>query len=59
MASSPRELIGFGVDHRSDAINIDIGAQVVVRCTPAHIRQIRAGFAVTGLPPLVHSRCTF
>ncbi|MQY26306.1 hypothetical protein NRB56_18690 [Nocardia sp. RB56] len=28
-------------------------------CTPAHIRQVGAGFAVTELRPLVRSRCTF
>jgi hypothetical protein len=52
MASPPEELTGFGVDDVHHAC-------VVVRCRPAQIRQIPAGFAVTGLPPLVHSRCTF
>ena len=51
LASPPEELTRFGVD--------DVHHAVVVRCTPAQIRQVRAGFAVTGLPPLVHSRCTF
>jgi hypothetical protein len=52
VASSPRELIGFGVDdvHLHHA---------VVRCAPAQIRQVRAGFAVTERPTLVHSRYTF
>jgi hypothetical protein len=52
MASSPEELTGFGLDDAHHAL-------VVAHCRPAQIRQIRAGFAVTGLRPLVHSRCTF
>jgi hypothetical protein len=51
MASPPAELPGFGVDHHAMSA-------VVVRCTPARIRQVRAGFAVTELQPLVHLRYT-
>jgi hypothetical protein len=51
-ASPPPELNGFGVDDVHHA-------RVVVRCRPAQIRQVRAGFAITELPALVHSRCTF
>jgi hypothetical protein len=50
LASPPLELNGFGVNTHT---------QGVVRCRPAHIRQVGAGFAVTELPALVRSRCTF
>jgi hypothetical protein len=50
VASPPMELNGFGVDPT-------VGE--VVHCRPAHIRQVGAGFAVTELPALVRSRCTF
>lgn len=50
VASSPRELNGFGVDTPDgDAVH----------CRPAHIRQVGAGFGVTERRPLVRSRCTF
>ena len=55
MASPPLELDGFGVDHTP----ANISGHVVTHCAPAHIRQVGAGFAVTELPPLIHSRCTF
>ena len=29
------------------------------RCFPARIHQVRAGFLLTGVPPLVHTSCTF
>lgn len=45
------ELLGFGVDHQH--------LLTVVHCTPAHIHQVRAGFAVTERRTLVHSRYTF
>ena len=50
VASPPMELNGFGV-------GLTVGE--AVHCRPAHIRQVRAGFAVTELPALVRSRCTF
>lgn len=34
-------------------------AQVDVHCFPAQIRQVRAGSTLVGVPPLVHSSCTF
>ena len=49
MASPPLELNGFGVDPHPG----------VVRCTPAHIHQVGAGFAVTERLTLVRLRCTF
>ena len=49
VASPPPELNGFGVEPTTG----------FVHCRPAHIHQVGAGFAVTGLPPLVHSRYTF
>ena len=52
MASPPSELNGFGVDDPANG-------HAVTHCTPAHIHQIGAGFAVTELQPLVHLRCTF
>lgn len=51
VASPPLELNGFGVDTQP--------TKGAVRCKPAHIRQIGAGFAVTERPALVRSRCTF
>jgi|NGEPerStandDraft_6_1074524.scaffolds.fasta_scaffold103221_2 hypothetical protein len=51
LASSPTELDGFEVDRRPKA--------TLTRCTPAHIHQVRDGFAITGLQPLDHSRYTF
>jgi len=33
--------------------------KVSVHCSPAQIRQIRAGSTITEVPPLVHSRYTF
>jgi hypothetical protein len=53
MASPPLELNGFGVH---PATNSGVG---VMRCSPAHIHQIGAGFAVTKRQTLVHSRYTF
>ena len=50
VASPPMELDGFGVDPTTGE---------AVRCRPAHIRQVGAGFAVTELQPLVRLRCTF
>lgn len=50
VASPPMELNGFGV-------GLTIGE--AMHCTPAHIRPVRAGFAVTKLPALVRLRCTF
>jgi hypothetical protein len=52
LASPPLELNGFGVDPQ-------VTDSEVVRCAPAHIHQIGAGFAVTKRPPLVRLRCTF
>lgn len=49
VASPPMELNGFGVEP----------TQGFVRCRPAHIRQVGAGFAVTERLALVRSRCTF
>ena len=49
VASPPTELNGFGVDTPRD----------VVRCRPAHIRQVGAGFGITERPALVRLRCTF
>jgi hypothetical protein len=43
---------GFGVDPSPQRTQ-------AVRCTPAHIRQVRAGTTLTGRQPLVRSRCTF
>jgi hypothetical protein len=51
MASSPLELNGFGVH--------PVKSDEVVRCAPAHIHQVGAGFAVTKRQSLVHSRYTF
>jgi len=50
VASSPLEKDGFGVDTPPGGD---------VHCTPAHIHQVGAGFAVTELLPLVRLRCTF
>lgn len=50
VASPPMELNGFGVDPTTGE---------VVRCRPAHIRQVGAGFAVTERLTLVRIRCTF
>jgi hypothetical protein len=52
-ASSPPELNGFGVDIPGSQ------TQDITRCTPAHIHQVGAGFALTERQPLVHSRYTF
>jgi hypothetical protein len=51
VASPPEQEPGFGVEHRL--------AARVTRCTPAHIHQVGAGFALTERRPLVHSRYTF
>ena len=47
VASPPLELDGFGVDDGPCW-------PAVTRCTPAHIRQVGAGFAITELHALVH-----
>ena len=49
VASPPLELDGFGVEP----------TQGFVRCKPARIHQVGAGFAVTERPALVRLRCTF
>ena len=49
VTSPPEQEPGFGVDT----------IRGVVRCTPAHTRQVGAGFAVTERPALVRLRCTF
>jgi len=53
VASPPPELDGFGV--KTPALT---GAGLT-HCTPAHIRQVGAGFAVTERQPLVRFCCTF
>lgn len=53
VASPPPELDGFGVQ------TPDLTIRNPVHCKPAHIRQVGAGFALTGRQPLVRSRCTF
>jgi hypothetical protein len=53
VASPPSELDGFGVQ------DPDLAIEFLVHCIPAHIRQVGAGFALTGRQPLVRSRCTF
>lgn len=52
VAFPPLELDGFEVDPPPAGVEI-------VRCIPAHIHQVRAGFALTELQPLDHSRYTF
>lgn len=49
VASPPLELDGFGVEPVSG----------FARCTPAHINQVGAGFAVTARPALIRLRCNF
>lgn len=53
VASPPPELDGFGVQAPTTAVGN------LVHCRPAHIRQVGAGFALTGRQTLVRSRCTF
>ncbi|MDQ3642860.1 MAG: hypothetical protein M3450_15675 [Actinomycetota bacterium] len=53
VASPPPELNGFGVQ------TPDLPAENPVRCTPAHIHQVGAGFALTERQTLVRLRCTF
>ena len=50
VASPPLELNGFGVK---------LHPLGFVHCTPAHIHQVGAGFAVTERLTLVRLRCTF
>ena len=53
VASPPTELDGFGV--KTPALT----AENLTHCTPAHIRQVGAGFAFTERQTLVRSRCAF
>jgi len=53
VASPPTELDGFGVK------TLDLTANDLTHCRPAHIRQVGAGFAITERQTLVRSRCTF
>jgi hypothetical protein len=52
VAFSPLELDGVEVDPPPRWRRL-------TRCRPAQIRQVRAGFAITGLQPLDHFRYTF
>ena len=53
VASPPAAKTGFGVD------TTHLSVSGVTHCTPAHIRQVRAGSVITERRPLVHSRYTF
>ena len=53
VASPPSELNGFGVQVPG------LTAEDLVRCRPAQIHQVGAGFAVTERQTLVRLRCTF